>query len=116
MVASSKEKNMKSHNILITGVDFDFQNATMETIEKIAIEIGGFSSYDFDDQKVTHDFMYPIVVPINDLEKIQETFSQLGRAAGNRYGCQYIGNELFLSTRHKGADALSDVGVDVFLR
>lgn len=107
---------MKNLEVLVKGVDFDFQYASMHTLNQIAGEFGGEIHFDPSDQRVTYMFTDPYVVPINDICKVQEKFSELGRSAGERYGCLYVGNELYLSTSQEGAIKLSEIGIDFYFR
>ncbi|NBS75157.1 MAG: hypothetical protein EBS66_16960 [Betaproteobacteria bacterium] len=107
---------MKNCEILIKGVDFDFQYASVHTLKQIADEFGGESRFEPSDQRVTYMFNDPYVVPINDIAKVHEKFSELGRSAGKRYGCKYVGNELYLTTSQEGAIQLLEVGIDFYFR
>ncbi len=107
---------MNDHLAVVKGVDFDFQEASQETINQIANEFGGESYFDPFDQRVTYMFNDPYVVQLSEIEDIHESLCELGRHAEERYGCRYIGNELYLSTSEEGVIRLSELGIDFHLR
>jgi hypothetical protein len=107
---------MNDHEVLIKGVDFDFQHASPLTIYEIAKAFGGDGYYDSPAQRVTYMLENPCMVPIDKLSKIHADMSEIGRNTEKVYGCKYIGNELYLNTSAEGAKRLSELGIHFHLR
>ena len=107
---------MNTHEVLVKGVDFDFQDASPVMIDQIADYIGGDSYYNPSEQRVTYMFEDPYMVQMGKLEKIHAGMSEIGRSAEELYGCRFVGNELYLSTSEEGAIRLSELGIDFYFR
>ena len=107
---------MNTYEVLVKGVDFDFQNASPLIIQQIADDFGGENYYEPSEQRVTCMFQNSYVVPLGRLENIHAIMSDVGRSAEDLYGCRYVGNELYLSTSEEGAIRLSELGIDFYFR
>jgi hypothetical protein len=107
---------MNTYEVLVNGVDFDFQDASPLMIDQIADDFGGESYCEHLGQRVTYMFQNPYLVPMSKLEKIQANMSEIGRSTEELYGCKYVGNELYLCTNEEGAISLSELGIDFYFR
>ena len=88
--------------IVLRGQDFFFSKASNKTLQAIANELGGNSSYDFEQQKATFMFSKEILMEINKLDYCHEITNALGTHFGIKYGCDFIASELYLRmTEHQ---------------
>jgi hypothetical protein len=116
MAAFFDEKKIKTSEALVNGVDFDFQDASLQTLNQIAYVVGGVSRFNLSDQRVTYMFKSTYVVPIESLSFVHKKLDVIGEQIGHIYSCRYIGNELYLKTDKAGAVKISQFGVDFYLR
>jgi len=103
---------MKNYEILIKGVDFDFQGASKKTLNQITNEFGGESRFDFSNQRVTYMLSDPYVVPVSKLVEIHKQLNQIGKSVSKRFGCRYVRNEIYLTTDHETVDKLLEIDID----
>ena len=82
--------------MLVRGFDLFFSNASDETIESIARQLGGNYDFDFIEERVTHMFGRELLLPIDKIGEIHVAADNVGKMFEAHYNCKYESSEFYL--------------------
>ena len=90
--------NKEPHNlvVMVYGFDLFFEMADEDTLKEIVAYLGGNSSYDLADQKVTYMFEADRYVEFDGLGECQKVVDQAGHYLAEECNCFFKESELYV--------------------
>lgn len=82
---------------LVRGFDLFFADASAETLENIAKELGGSYSFNADEGRATYMFEKKMLVKLSSVAGIHKIANELGQTFADTYDCHYEYSELYLT-------------------
>jgi hypothetical protein len=82
--------------VLVQGFDLFFDGLCEDDLKKVALDLGGNSSFDFATQKATYMFSKAIYINLNKIHEGHRITDATGRYYSYMYDCNYVKSELYL--------------------
>ena len=98
---NSKEIPDLENLVLVKGFDLFFDDICEESLKDIALDLGGNSRFDLDNNKVTYMFNKAIYMNIDEINKCHQIINVAGEHFSGIHECDYVTSELYLNVSEK---------------
>ncbi|MBU3556261.1 hypothetical protein ICN18_01295 [Polynucleobacter sp. Ross1-W9] len=99
---SNVEQDANFENlVLVKGFDLFFDGICEDDLKKVALDLGGNSSFDFESQKATYMFSKAIYINLDKIHEGHRIADATGKYYSCMYDCNYVVSELYLNVSAK---------------